>query len=86
MAIVLKAIENAANAAGQKMPARADVAKAVRALKDFPGITGTFTFNAKGDLAKAKYFIIQVTSADPANVVAEQDRQDPGYRPAAVIG
>jgi branched-chain amino acid transport system substrate-binding protein len=66
MAIVLKAIENAANAAGQKMPARADVAKAVRALKDFPGITGTFTFNAKGDLAKAKYFIIQVTSADPA--------------------
>jgi branched-chain amino acid transport system substrate-binding protein len=66
MAIVLKAIENAAIAAGQKMPARADVAKAVRALKDFPGITGTFTFNAKGDLAKAKYFIIQVTSADPA--------------------
>lgn len=66
MAIVLKAIENAAIAAGKKIPARADVAKAVRALKDFPGITGTFTFNAKGDLAKAKYFIIQVTSADPA--------------------
>ena len=41
--------------------------KAVRALKDFPGITGTFTFNGKGDLASAKYFIIQVTSGDPAN-------------------
>ena len=65
-AIILKAIENAAIAAGKKIPARADVAKAVRALKDFPGITGTFTFNAKGDLAKAKYFIIQVTSADAA--------------------
>ncbi len=65
-AIALKAIENAAMAAGKKVPARADVAKAVRALKDFPGITGTFTFNAKGDLEKAKYFIIQVTSGDPA--------------------
>ncbi|TFG82760.1 MAG: branched-chain amino acid ABC transporter substrate-binding protein [Spirochaetales bacterium] len=66
MAIALKAIENAAIAAGKKIPARADVTKAVRALMDFPGITGTFTFNAKGDLAKAKYFIIQVTSADAA--------------------
>ncbi len=65
-AIALKAIENAAVAAGKKMPTRADVARAVRALKDFPGITGTFTFNAKGDLATAKYFIIQVTSGDPA--------------------
>jgi branched-chain amino acid transport system substrate-binding protein len=66
VAIALKAIENAATAAGKKLPARADVAKAVRALKDFPGITGTFNFNAKGDLNKAKYFIIQVTSGDPA--------------------
>lgn len=66
-AIVLKAIENAATAAGKKMPARAEVVKAVRALKEFPGITGTFTFNGKGDLASAKYFIIQVTSGDPAN-------------------
>lgn len=65
-AIALKAIENAAVAAGKKMPARSDVAKAVRTLKDFPGITGTFNFNAKGDLASAKYFIIQVTSGDPA--------------------
>jgi branched-chain amino acid transport system substrate-binding protein len=65
-AIALKAIENAATAAKGKIPARADVAAAVRALKDFPGITGTMTFNSKGDLTKAKYFIIQVTSADPA--------------------
>jgi len=65
-AIALKAIENAAAAAGKKIPARTDVAKAVRALADFPGITGTFNFNAKGDLTKAKYFIIQVTSGDPA--------------------
>ncbi len=65
-AIALKAIENAAVAAKNKMPTREAVSAAVRALKDFPGITGTFNFNAKGDLNKAKYFIIQVTSGDPA--------------------
>ncbi|MDP3177851.1 MAG: branched-chain amino acid ABC transporter substrate-binding protein, partial [Spirochaetaceae bacterium] len=65
MAIALKAIENAMGGK-KKLPARADVVKAVRALSDFQGITGTFNFNAKGDLTKAKYFIIQVTSGDPA--------------------
>jgi branched-chain amino acid transport system substrate-binding protein len=64
-AIALKAIETAAVAA-KKLPARADVTKAVRALKDFPGITGPVNFNSKGDLVKAKYFIIQVSSGDPA--------------------
>lgn len=71
-AILLKAIENAANEAGGKMPTREAVGKAVRALQDFHGITGTMTFNAKGDLAKAKYFIIQVTSADPAKWAANR--------------
>ena len=66
MAICLKAIENAAKEAGNKLPARDAVAKAVRALKDFAGITGTINFNALGDLTTAKYFVIQVTSADPA--------------------
>jgi len=65
MAICLKAIENAAKANGNKMPTRAQVAQAVRDLKDFPGITGKINFNAKGDLTEAKYFVIQVTSADP---------------------
>jgi branched-chain amino acid transport system substrate-binding protein len=65
-AIALKAIENAAKAADGKVPARAEVSKAVRDLKDFHGITGTVTFNAKGDPTKARYFVIQVTSADPA--------------------
>ncbi len=65
-AILLKAIENATTANGGKLPARADVAKAVRALQNFKGITGTVTFNGKGDPSLAKYFVIQVTSADPA--------------------
>lgn len=66
MGICLKAVENAAKANGNKMPTRQAVAQAVRALKDYPGITGTINFNAKGDLTTAKYFVIQVTSADPA--------------------
>lgn len=66
MGICLKAIEDAAKANGNKMPTRAQVTDAVRALKDYPGITGTINFNAKGDLTTAKYFVIQVTSADPA--------------------
>lgn len=65
-AIALKAIENAAKAADGKVPSRLDVSKAVRDLKDFHGITGTVTFNAKGDPIKAKYFVIQITSTDPA--------------------
>jgi branched-chain amino acid transport system substrate-binding protein len=65
MGICLKAIETAAKANGNKIPARQSVSEAVRALKEYDGITGKITFNAKGDLLKAKYFIIQVTSADP---------------------
>ena len=65
-AILLKAIENATTANGGKLPARADVAKAVRALQNFKGVTGSYTFNAKGDPSMGKYFIIQVTSPDPA--------------------
>jgi len=66
MHICLVAIENAAKAAGNKMPTRAAVTDGVRALKDFQGITGTLNFNSKGDLVKAKYFVIQVSSSDPA--------------------
>ena len=66
MAICLKAIETAAKAAGNKAPTREAVAKAVREQKDFAGITGTINFNKLGDLTTAKYFVIQVISADPA--------------------
>jgi len=64
-AIALKAIEAAAKSSSGKLPAREAVAAAVRAIKAYDGITGVIDFNAKGDLVKAKYFIIQVTSADP---------------------
>jgi branched-chain amino acid transport system substrate-binding protein len=66
MAICLKAIENAAKAKNNAVPTRAEVAQAIRAIKDFAGITGTINFNAKGDLTTAKYFVIKVLSGDPA--------------------
>jgi branched-chain amino acid transport system substrate-binding protein len=66
MGLCLKAIENAAKANNNQLPTRAAVAEAVRALTDYPGITGTINFNSKGDLTVAKYFVIQVVSADPA--------------------
>ena len=66
MGLCLMAIENAAKANNNQLPTRAAVTEAVRALTDYPGITGTINFNSKGDLTVAKYFIIQVVSADPA--------------------
>lgn len=65
MAICLKAIEDATKANNGETPSRAQVASAVRALKDFKGITGTFTFNSIGDPVSAQYFVIQVSSPDP---------------------
>jgi branched-chain amino acid transport system substrate-binding protein len=64
--ICLKGIEAAAKAKNGEMPTRVEVANAIRALKDYPGITGTITFNSIGDPIVAKYFVIQVGSADPA--------------------
>ncbi len=64
--ICLKAIEAAAKAKNGEMPTRAEVAKAIRELKDYPGITGTITFNSIGDPVVAKYFVIKVGSEDPA--------------------
>jgi len=65
MAICLSAIESAAKANGGKLPTREQVAKAVREIKDYKGITGVISFNKNGDLTVARYYIIQVTSEDP---------------------
>jgi len=66
MAVCLKAIENAAKANNNAVPDRGAVVKGIRELKDFAGITGTFTFNEIGDPTQAQYFILQVKSADSA--------------------
>ena len=64
--ICLKAIEAAAKAKNGALPTRAEVSQAIRALKDYAGITGTITFNSIGDPVVAKYFVIKVGSPDPA--------------------
>lgn len=65
-AIILKAIEKAAKDAGGKKPTRVAVRDIVHATKDYKGITGAITFDSKGDPVVARYFVLQVGSADPA--------------------
>ncbi len=63
--IILKALESAIKANNGNKPTRAQLAKAVRATKGYKGLTGTITFDEKGDRAKAGYYILQVVSEDP---------------------
>jgi branched-chain amino acid transport system substrate-binding protein len=64
-AIGLKAIEAAIKGSGGKSPSREQVAVAVRKTKH-TGLTGLVEFDEKGDPKKAKYFVLQVASDDPA--------------------
>ena len=66
MGICIDALERAIEANGGSLPTRAQVAEAVRATTDYPGITGSVTFNSKGDKTVATYFVLQVGSSDPA--------------------
>ena len=64
--ICLKAIEEASKVIGGEIPTRAQVANAIRTLKDYPGITGTYTFNSQGDPSFVQYYVYQVVSVDEA--------------------
>ena len=55
----LAAIEQAIQANSGKKPSRAEVSAAIRKLKNFKGVTGSITFDNKGDPVKAKYFVLQ---------------------------
>ncbi|WP_337845724.1 branched-chain amino acid ABC transporter substrate-binding protein [Thermus sp.] len=57
--VILTALEKAIKDNGGKKPTREQVSKAVRAVK-MEGLTGTIEFDEKGDIKKAKYFIMQV--------------------------
>jgi branched-chain amino acid transport system substrate-binding protein len=63
--ICLEAIREASGAKDGELPTRKEVAAAVRALKDYNGITGTYNFNGKGDPALLTYFVYKVVSIDP---------------------
>ncbi|HET7089323.1 MAG TPA: ABC transporter substrate-binding protein [Anaerolineae bacterium] len=64
--ICLSAIQQWVELTGGEVPNREQVATAVRATEDYPGITGGLSFDSRGDLAVARYFVIRILSADPA--------------------
>ncbi|MDR7522546.1 MAG: branched-chain amino acid ABC transporter substrate-binding protein [Armatimonadota bacterium] len=64
--IGLAALERAIKAAGGNKPTREAVTNEIHKTKNFPGLTGTFTFDAKGDPVPAVYFVINIVSPDPA--------------------
>ncbi|MGQ9754262.1 MAG: branched-chain amino acid ABC transporter substrate-binding protein [Thermaceae bacterium] len=57
--VIIDALERAIKDAGGKKPTRDQVTAAVAQTK-LEGLTGTIEFNAKGDIKKAKYFVMQV--------------------------
>jgi branched-chain amino acid transport system substrate-binding protein len=63
----LAAIERAATEKAGALPTRNEVARALRRLNDYDGITGTYDFNRQGDPDPVSYYIYQVTSTDAAS-------------------
>jgi branched-chain amino acid transport system substrate-binding protein len=81
--ILLAAIAEAAETAGG-IPARADVAAAVRATTDYDGLSATITFDDNGDPQLGLYYVIEVTTADPAGwsdneIIAQLELESPLY-------
>lgn len=64
--IALLAVEKVLKDNNGQFPTRKAVATAIRATKDFDGLTSTITFDSKGDPVKAAYYLVKVTSSDPA--------------------
>lgn len=80
-AVGLKAIEETVRALGGKKPSRAQVVAAIRKLKDFQGITGSISFDNKGDPAKAKYFVLKFDKrAYPGTVVKVVEQEAPAAK------
>jgi branched-chain amino acid transport system substrate-binding protein len=65
--ICIKAIEVATKAKGGEIPTRAEVVDAIRTLKDYEGITGTYTFNDQGDPTLMQYYVFKVVSVNATN-------------------
>lgn len=77
-AVGLKAIEQAIPELGGKRPTRAQVTAAVRKIKNFKGVTGSITFDAKGDPLKAKYFVLKFDKRQyPGKVVKIIEQEAP---------
>lgn len=68
--VIIEAIAAAAKAKNGEMPTRAEVAAAVRQTK-IQGVTGAISFNDKGDIAIAKYVVIEAGQAADANKIVK---------------
>lgn len=80
-AVGLKAIEDTIRELGGKRPTRAQLVTAVRRVKDFKGITGSITFDEKGDPVKAKYFVLKFEKQSyPGEVVKVVEQEAPRKR------
>jgi branched-chain amino acid transport system substrate-binding protein len=74
----IAAIQQAIQANGGKKPSRAEVSAAIRKLKNFKGVTGSITFDNKGDPVKAKYFVLQFDKRSyPGKVVKVVEQAAP---------
>jgi branched-chain amino acid transport system substrate-binding protein len=75
----IKAVEQTLKANGGKKPSRAEVAAAVRKIKDFKGVTGPIAFDSKGDPVKSKYFVLRFEKESyPGKVAKVIEQQVPG--------
>ncbi|MGH7829885.1 MAG: branched-chain amino acid ABC transporter substrate-binding protein, partial [Candidatus Binatia bacterium] len=80
-AVGLKAVEQAIREQGGKKPNRSQVASSVRKVKNFKGVTGSITFDAKGDPIKAKYFVLKFEKREyPGKVVKVVEQEAPAKR------
>lgn len=89
--IALNAIETVLKANGGAMPTRKDVAAAVRATKDFATVVGPITFDANGDRTTATYYVLQVSSSDPAKwgtnkLITKSDEPSPLFAKSQAAG
>ncbi|BDH62006.1 branched chain amino acid ABC transporter substrate-binding protein [Lysinibacillus sp. PLM2] len=57
MGVLLRGLEDAIKTNDGKLPSKAEVVAAVRAIKDFKGVLTTVTFDDKGENINAKVFI-----------------------------
>ncbi|MCL1632635.1 branched-chain amino acid ABC transporter substrate-binding protein [Sporolactobacillus sp. CPB3-1] len=62
-AVILKGLMNAINDNDGKKPSREQVEKAIRAVKDYDGVTTKVSFNDKGDNTYAKVYIYNFEQA-----------------------
>ena len=77
----IKAMEQTLQSNGGKKPARAEVAGAIRKLKNFKGVTGAIAFDNKGDPVRARYFVLQFDQRNyPGKVVKIIEQEAPQTR------